>query len=179
MSVSGIGTRDAALVLLLAPHGVAAPQALSFSLAYLACSLAFSNGLGGLCWLRDPLGRARGGGRRAVSARARRALELALLAAALAAIGVAAERALTDRFRFRADAEHLVMAWNLAHHGVVSRVDGHAGKPPKPDLAPRAALPGAPRRPTSLPAPTPPSHDLGCLARATPPAGRSCAGSSG
>ena len=57
VSVSGIGTRDAALVLLLAPHGVAAPQALSFSLAYLACSLAFSNGLGALCWLRDPLGR--------------------------------------------------------------------------------------------------------------------------
>ena len=55
VSVSGIGTRDAALVLLLAPHGVPAPQALSFSLAYLAFSLAFSNGLGALFWLRDPL----------------------------------------------------------------------------------------------------------------------------
>jgi hypothetical protein len=56
VSVSGIGTRDAALVLLLAPHGVPASLALSFSLAYLGCSLAFSNGIGGLCWLRDPLG---------------------------------------------------------------------------------------------------------------------------
>jgi hypothetical protein len=57
VSVSGIGTRDAALVVLLAPHGVAAEQALSFSLAYLAASLVFSNGLGAVCWLRDPLAR--------------------------------------------------------------------------------------------------------------------------
>jgi uncharacterized membrane protein YbhN (UPF0104 family) len=57
VSVSGIGTRDAALVLLLAPHGVGADQALSFSLAYLAWSLVFSNGLGAWCWLRDPLAR--------------------------------------------------------------------------------------------------------------------------
>jgi uncharacterized membrane protein YbhN (UPF0104 family) len=58
VSVSGIGTRDAALVVLLAPHGVTADRALSFSLAYLACSLLFSNGLGAWCWLRDPLARA-------------------------------------------------------------------------------------------------------------------------
>lgn len=57
VSVSGIGTRDAALVVLLAPHGVAPAQALSFSLAYLGYSVVFSNGLGALCWLRDPLGR--------------------------------------------------------------------------------------------------------------------------
>jgi uncharacterized membrane protein YbhN (UPF0104 family) len=57
LSVSGIGTRDAALVLLLAPHGVRADQALSFSLAYLTWSLLFSNGLGAWCWLRDPLAR--------------------------------------------------------------------------------------------------------------------------
>jgi uncharacterized membrane protein YbhN (UPF0104 family) len=55
VSVSGIGTRDAALVLLLAPHGVPAERALSFSLAYLGCSLVFSNGLGALLWLRDPV----------------------------------------------------------------------------------------------------------------------------
>jgi uncharacterized membrane protein YbhN (UPF0104 family) len=55
VSVSGIGTRDAALVLLLAPHGVSAERALSFSLAYLACSLVFSNGIGAVGWLRDPV----------------------------------------------------------------------------------------------------------------------------
>ena len=55
VSVSGIGTRDAALLMLLAPHGVGTGQALSFSLAYLACSLLFSNGLGAWLWLRDPL----------------------------------------------------------------------------------------------------------------------------
>jgi uncharacterized protein (TIRG00374 family) len=57
VSVSGIGTRDAALVVLLAPHGVGTPEALSFSLAYFAWSLACSNGIGALCWLRDPLAR--------------------------------------------------------------------------------------------------------------------------
>jgi glycosyltransferase 2 family protein len=55
ISVSGIGTRDAALVLLLAPHGVPAERALSFSLAYFACSLVFSNGIGAFGWLRDPV----------------------------------------------------------------------------------------------------------------------------
>jgi len=55
VSVSGVGTRDAALVLLFAPHGVAAPEALSFSLLYLVWSLVFSNGPGAWLWWRDPL----------------------------------------------------------------------------------------------------------------------------
>jgi glycosyltransferase 2 family protein len=54
-SVMAIGTRDAALIVLLRPFGVGAPEALSFSLAYLACSLLFTNGPGACCWLRDPL----------------------------------------------------------------------------------------------------------------------------
>jgi len=98
-----------------------------------------------------------------VSARARCALELALLAAALVAVGIGAERALTERFRFRADAEHLVMAWNLAHHGVVSRVDGR-GAMPRPTWRREPLYPAL--LAVYLAARTDPGlHDLPCLAQ--------------
>ena len=98
-----------------------------------------------------------------MSARARCALELALLAAALVAVGIGAERALTERFRFRADAEHLVMAWNLAHHGVVSRVDGR-GAVPRPTWRREPLYPAL--LAVYLAARTDPGlHDLPCLAQ--------------
>jgi hypothetical protein len=98
-----------------------------------------------------------------VSPRLRRAIEAALLAAALAAMAAAGERALSDRFRHRADAEHLVMAWNLAHHGVVSRVDGR-GAAPRPTWR-REPLYPALLAPYLAARTDPAVQDLGCLAR--------------
>lgn len=54
VSVSGIGTRDAALVALFSTRGIGAPEALTFALLYLVWSLVFSNGIGAWLWFRNP-----------------------------------------------------------------------------------------------------------------------------
>ncbi|HEX2486945.1 MAG TPA: hypothetical protein VHQ66_16685 [Myxococcota bacterium] len=105
---------------------------------------------------------AQGPGRR----RTRR-LEAALLAASLVALALGGARALTDRFEFAADAEHLVMAWNLAHHGVVSRYDS-PGAEPRPTWRREPLYPAL--LAVYLAAATDPAvHDLECLSRGAPP----------
>ncbi len=56
LSIAGVGTRDALVVVLFAQHGVDASAALAFSLCYFLISLVFSNGPGALLWMREPLG---------------------------------------------------------------------------------------------------------------------------
>jgi hypothetical protein len=64
-----------------------------------------------------------------MSPRARRALAAAVLGATLVFIALESRHAATDRFRSRGDAEHVVMAWNLWQHGVVSRLPAKDGAP--------------------------------------------------
>lgn len=102
-----------------------------------------------------------------MSPRARRALAAAPLLAALAFAAVASRHVASDRFRSRADGEHLVMAWNLWRHGVISR-QRHAEGEPKPSwrreplypalLAGVLALRGDPER-----------HGVACLVGAEAP----------
>ncbi len=54
VSVSGIGTRDAALIILLAPFSIAKENAIVFSALILFMSL-FTCLIGFLCWIKKPL----------------------------------------------------------------------------------------------------------------------------
>lgn len=103
----------------------------------------------------------------ASTSRRRRLFEAAFLAAVLVALALGAECALTDRFEYRADAEHLVMAWNLAHLGVVSRIDAGGAKP-RPTWR-REPLYPALLAPYLALATDPAVHDLDCLAQGAPP----------
>jgi hypothetical protein len=119
----------------------------------------------------EPDGRAGSGSAQAAQGARRRrrtrALEAALLAVSLVALALGGERALTDDFEFAADAEHLVMAWNLAHDGVVSRFDAH-GAAPRPSWRREPLYPAL--LAVYLAAATDPAvHDLDCLARGAPP----------
>ncbi len=55
LSISRIGTRDLAMVILFAPMGLGKEEALFFSFGYLVVSLLFANGLGAFCWFRYPI----------------------------------------------------------------------------------------------------------------------------
>lgn len=55
VSVSGLGTRDLAMVVLFASLGIGRSDAVVFSVGYFLMSLIFGNGLGGYYWWRYPI----------------------------------------------------------------------------------------------------------------------------
>lgn len=59
ITVSGLGTREAACVFLFGLYGVPAENALSFSLLYFIVGLVFGGIIGAICWLTMPLSKAR------------------------------------------------------------------------------------------------------------------------
>lgn len=54
-SVSGVGTRDVAIVIFFRDLGIDSARAVMFSLGYLVLTFVFATGLGAYYWLRSPL----------------------------------------------------------------------------------------------------------------------------
>lgn len=101
-----------------------------------------------------------------MSARAQRIASALAVAAALVFVGVASRTAVTDRLRLRGDGEHVVMAWNLWRHGVVSRLAADGG-PPKPTWKREPLYPALLAGILALRA-DPDRHALACLESADP-----------
>jgi hypothetical protein len=98
-----------------------------------------------------------------MTSRAARSLEALLLAASLLFIVVESHGTIGDRFRYRGDAEHLRMAWNLWHFGVMSSRHGRDGPPP-PNWRREPLYPALLAGVLALRA-DPVRHDFDCLAK--------------